>query len=54
MQAEVAEGQQGYALSNEAQTILWALDAKPHLAGLVDAFKKQMGLFETHGGRECP
>ena len=41
-------------LSNEAQTILGALGTKPHLAGLVDAFKKQMGLFETHGGLECP
>ena len=32
--------------SNEAQTILGALAAKPHLAGLVEAVKKQMGLFE--------
>ena len=33
-------------LSNEAQTIQGALVAKPHLAGLVEAIKQQMGLFE--------
>jgi hypothetical protein len=33
-------------LSNEAHAILGALAAKPHLAGLVEAVKKQMGLFE--------
>ena len=32
--------------SNEAQTILGALAAKPHLAGLVEAVKALMGLFE--------
>ena len=31
---------------NEAQTILGALAAKPHLAGLVEAVKAQVGLFE--------
>ena len=33
-------------LLNEAQTILGALAAKPHLAGLVEAVTAQMGLFE--------
>ena len=33
-------------LSNEAQTIQEALVAKPHLAGLVEAVKAQMGLLE--------
>ena len=33
-------------LSNEAQTIQGALAAKPHLAGLVEAVKQHMLLFE--------